>query len=157
MKKHSPAAAPPASPVAASIAARIARLTDALGEPLGEDPRLALYATALADTPDPLRGARHVRALAAFKYVEEGLFPHWNEEPPSETRAFWRAVEAAGLPFVRRDLLGEIGAKRRITSREHHDFATDAVGGAGLEGGSREAQAARLKQMIGAYQQGGRT
>lgn len=61
-----------------------------------------------------------------------------------------------GLPFVRRDLLGEIVAKGRITNREHYDYATDAVGLAGEEGGPSEEQAAKLKQMIGAYEKRGR-
>ncbi len=205
-KRATPVA--PTSPIAASIAARIARLTAALGEPFGEDPRLASYATALAETPDPRPGARppkddflarvdavlaaheialaivtkrcargdwenvthraaalfdvesirrgHVRTLAALKYAEEALFTQWNEGPLSETAAFWREVAAAGLPFERRDLLGEIVAKGRITTREHYDYATDAVGLAGEEGGPSEEQATKLKAMIGAYEKRGR-
>lgn len=115
---------------------------------------VAHRAAVLFDVESIRRG--HVRTLAALKYVEEALFTEWNECPLSETAEFWRGVAAAGLPFVRRDLLGEIVARGRITNREHYDFATDAVGLAGEEGGPSEAQAAKLKQMIGAYEKRGR-
>jgi hypothetical protein len=111
-------------------------------------------ASALFDVESIRRG--HVRTLAALKSIEEALFTQWNEGPLSETSAFWREVAAGGLPFVRRDLLGEIVAKGRITNREHYDYATDAVGLAGEEGGPSEEQAVKLKQMIGAYEKRGR-
>lgn len=115
---------------------------------------VAHRAAALFDVESIRRG--HVRTLGALKYLEEALFTEWNEGPLSETAEFWREVSSAGLPFARRDLLGEIVAKGRITNREHYDFATDAVGLAGEEGGPTEAQAAKLKQMIGAYEKRGR-
>jgi hypothetical protein len=111
-------------------------------------------AAALYDVELIRRG--HVRSLTGLKDLEAAFFTQWYESPPSETAAFWRAVEAAGLPFARRDLLAEIVAKGRITSRDHYEFATDAVGLAGEDGGPTEAQAAQLKAMIGAYERRGR-
>ena len=44
----------------------------------------------------------HVRTLTALKQLETEFFTEWNESPPRETKAFWKAIEQAGLPFARR-------------------------------------------------------
>jgi hypothetical protein len=57
-------------------------------------------ALALFDVESLRRG--HVRTLGALKQLETEFFTEWNESPPRETKAFWKAIEQAGLPFARR-------------------------------------------------------
>ena len=57
-------------------------------------------ASALFDVESLRRG--HVRTLTALKQLETEFFTEWNESPPRETKAFWKAIEQAGLPFARR-------------------------------------------------------
>jgi len=94
----------------------------------------------------------HVRSVAALKDIEVALLTEWHESSGPETAAFWRRVEAAGLPYVKRDILGEILQRGKITSREHYDFVTDSIVILEQEGTIDAAQATRLAQMLGAYE-----
>ncbi len=95
----------------------------------------------------------HVRTTSRLKYLETAFFTEWNEGPLSETKEFWEAVRLAGLPYARRDLLGEIFARGRIASREHYEFAIDVIGIAEDEGLLSSHQVEQLGRWIGAYEQ----
>ncbi|HWE21964.1 MAG TPA: hypothetical protein VG758_33115, partial [Hyphomicrobiaceae bacterium] len=76
----------------------------------------------------------HVRTMTGLRSMEAAFFTEWNEGPPAEARGFWQAIEQAGLPYARRDLLAEIFSRKRITSRDHYEFAVDVIGAAQDEG-----------------------
>ena len=70
----------------------------------------------------------HVRTMTGLRDLETAFFTSWNEGPPAETREFWKAVQHAALPYIRRDLLAEIFNRRRIPSRADYEFAVDIYG-----------------------------
>lgn len=94
----------------------------------------------------------HIRTMKALRSLETAFFTSWNEETPAKTQGFWTAVQQAGLPYVRRDLLGEIFNRGRIPSREHYAFAVDVIGVAEAEGLLDADQVERLGRWIAAYE-----
>ena len=90
--------------------------------------------------------------MTGLRDLETAFFTSWNEGPPAETRDFWKAVQHAALPYVRRDLLAEIFNRGRIPSREHYEFAVDIIGGAQNEGLLHADQVEQLGRWISAYQ-----
>jgi hypothetical protein len=94
----------------------------------------------------------HVRTMTGLRSMEAAFFTEWNEGPLAETRGFWQAIERAGLPYVRRDLLAEIFSRRRITSRGHYEFAVDVIGAAQDEGLLDPDQVEQLGAWISAYE-----
>jgi hypothetical protein len=94
----------------------------------------------------------HVRTMIRLRDLETAFFTQWNEGLPAETREFWKAVEHAALPYVRRDLLAEIINRGRIPSREHYEFAVDIIGGAQDEGLLDADQVEQLGRWISAYE-----
>lgn len=94
----------------------------------------------------------HVRTVAQLKFLEQAFFTEWNEGSPRNTMVFWRKIARAGLPYERRDLLAEILERGRITSREHYEFAVDAIGIAEDERGLSAAEVDALGRMIDAYE-----
>jgi len=58
--------------------------------------------------------------------------------------AVWEAVRRAGLPYARRDLLAEIFAQGRISSRAHYDLAVAYLVAAEQEGPAHSRRAGRL-------------
>jgi hypothetical protein len=107
-------------------------------------------ALALFDVESIRRG--HVRTVARLKVLEQAFFAEWNEGLPHNTMVFWRMIARAGLPYERRDLLAEILERGRITSREHYEFAVDAIGIAEDERGLSAAEVDTLGRMIDAYE-----
>lgn len=107
-------------------------------------------AAALFDVESIRRG--HVRTLTGLKHLEQAFFTRWNEEVSRKTLAFWREIARAGLPYERRDLMAEIFARGRIPSREHYEFAVDAIGIAEDESLLDADQVEALSRMIGAYE-----
>jgi hypothetical protein len=95
---------------------------------------------------------RHVRTMTGLRSMEAAFFTEWNEGPLAATRGFWQAIEQAGLPYARRDLLAEIFSRKRITSREHYEFAVDVIGAAPDEGLLDSDQVKRLGEWISAYE-----
>jgi hypothetical protein len=94
----------------------------------------------------------HVRTMTGLRSMETAFFTGWNEGPPAETSRFWQAMEQAGLPYARRDLLAEIFSRKRITSREHYEFAVDVIGAAQDEGLLDPDQVEQLGGWISAYE-----
>jgi hypothetical protein len=94
----------------------------------------------------------HVRTMTGLRDLETAFFTAWNEGPPAETREFWKAVQHAALPYVRRDLLAEIFNRGQIQSREHYEFAVDIIGGAQDEGLLHADQVEQLGRWISAYE-----
>jgi hypothetical protein len=84
--------------------------------------------------------------------MQAPFFTEWNEGLLAETRGFWQAIKQAGLPYARRDLLAEIFSRKRITSREHYEFAVDVIGAAPDEGLLDSDQAKQLGGWISAYE-----
>jgi hypothetical protein len=101
-------------------------------------------------------GSGDVHTLAQLRYLEDDFFIYWNEAPDSETRAFWEQVQAQGLPYQRVDHLGKILTRGRIASRTEYEFAVDSVVIAEQDGRLTSAEASRLAELIGAYEQGRR-
>jgi len=62
-------------------------------------------------------------------------------------------VAANGLPYERKDVLGDILARGRIRSSAEHEVAVDSLVAAQQEGRINEDQAATLSAMIGRYEQ----
>jgi hypothetical protein len=94
----------------------------------------------------------HVRTMSGLRGLETTFFTQWNEGPPAETGEFWKVVQHAGLPYVRRDLLAEIFNRGRIPSREHYEFAVDTIGVAQDEGLLHADQVEQLGRWISAYE-----
>lgn len=93
----------------------------------------------------------HVRGVKGLAYLEEAFFTYWHEAPFAQTRAFWKAVARAKLPFERRDRVGEILERGRIRNRYEYDLVMDLVGLVGADGPSRTART-QLNRMIAAYE-----
>ncbi len=89
--------------------------------------------------------AGHVRTIRGIADLETVLLTQWHEGAGPLVNAFWREVRAAGLSYVRRDLLAEIFAQKRIRTREQYDFAIDQISEVTPE------QAAALSEMIAGY------
>lgn len=94
----------------------------------------------------------HVRTMTGLRDLETAFFTSWNEGPLAETREFWKAVQGAALPYVRRDLLAEIFNRGRIPSRAHYEFAVDIIGVAQDEGLLHADQVGQLGRWISAYE-----
>ena len=94
----------------------------------------------------------HVRTMTGLRDLETAFFTSWNEGPLAETREFWKAVQDAALPYVRRDLLAEIFNRGRIPSRAHYEFAVDIIGVAQDEGLLHADQVGQLGRWISAYE-----
>lgn len=91
--------------------------------------------------------------LAGLRYLEHAFFTRFNEGSGPEVDEFWRRVAASGLPFERKELLGDILARGHIRTSAEHEVAVDSVVAARQEGRINEDQAATLSAMIGRYEQ----
>lgn len=118
--------------------------------PHGDWENMTHRAAALFNVESIRRG--HVRTVSQLKFLEQAFFTEWNEGPPRNTIVFWRKIARAGLPYERRDLLAEILERGRITSREHYEFAKDAIGFGEEERGLSATEVDALGRMIEAYE-----
>ena len=91
--------------------------------------------------------------LAGLRSAEDAFFTRFNEGSGPEVDEFWRRVAASGLPYERKDMLGDILARGHIRSSAEHEVAVDSVVVAQQEGRINEDQAAMLSAMIGRYEQ----
>ena len=91
--------------------------------------------------------------LAGLRSLEHAFFTRFNEGSGPEVDEFWRRVAASGLPYERKDVLGDILARGRIRSSAEHEVAVDSLVAAQREGRINEDQAATLSAMIGRYEQ----
>ena len=63
----------------------------------------------------------------ALKYYEDDFFIYYNEGSGEEVEMFWKRIQEEGLPFQRKDILGKILKKKKISKREDYDFAIDTM------------------------------
>jgi hypothetical protein len=91
--------------------------------------------------------------LAALRSLENAFFTRFNEGSGPEVDEFWRRVAASGLPYERKDVLGDILSRGQIRSSAEYEVAVDSVVVAQQVGRINEDQAAALSAMIGRYEQ----
>jgi hypothetical protein len=91
--------------------------------------------------------------LAGLRSLEHAFFTRFNEGSGPEVDEFWRRVAASGLPYTRKDVLGDILARGHIRSDAEFEVAVDSVVVAQQEGRIDEDQAAKLSVIIGRYEQ----
>jgi hypothetical protein len=98
-------------------------------------------------TPEPLFA--NLRSLA---YLEDAFFTYWNEASGEHIERFWQRVRERGLPFQRRDVVGEILSRGRINKPDGHrldrDPAADWKNIAG-RGGHAEQHARPVREAFG--------
>src|SRR5262249_62415119 len=80
--------------------------------------------------------------VAGLRALEHAFFTRFNEGSGPEVEEFWRRVAASGLPYERKDVLGDILARGHIRSSAEHEVAVDSVVVAKQEGRINEDQAA---------------
>lgn len=93
----------------------------------------------------PELGFATVSSLAS---LEADFFTYWNEGAGRDMEAFWREIERRRLPFRRRDVVAEVLARGRITSREDYDTVTDLIS----DDRFSDAEKQKLGSMLGAYE-----
>ena len=84
--------------------------------------------------------------LASLAYLETDFFTYWNEAAGKHVERFWREVAKRKLPFERHDVIGDILARGRISSRIEYELAVDAVGVLAA------AKQRKLSKLIGDYE-----
>ena len=94
----------------------------------------------------------HVRSVAGLKDLEVALLTEWYESAGRGTDAFWRQIEKARIPYVKRNVIEEIFKLGRIRSREQYDFAVDTIGVLEEDGVIDNSQARDLARMIGEFE-----
>ena len=115
-------------------------------------------ATALRnDAPWPLESATKQMALhpelgyqsmSSLASLETTFFTYWHEGAGKDVDAFWQEVQRQGLPYRRRDVVAEVLARGKITSRGDYETVTDLISGEHLS----EAEKAKLGSLLGAYE-----
>lgn len=125
-------------------------LLEAAERGLGEAPHLLAFGRECLDLGRSAEGP--LRRVASLRQLRADYLTYWNEASGPHVDAFWEAVRAAGLDLQRRDILGEILRRGRITSVEAYEVAVDQIVVARQEGRLTEAQAADLARWIGDYE-----
>lgn len=136
----------PTSSPSKSYVTRANALAEAaqLATEIGPRSMLRLHRSIRASALHPDLGFATVSSLAS---LEPTLFTFWNESHGPHVATFWREIARRGLPFRRRDVIGEVLARGRITNRNDYDTVTDLIADEQLTATQRR----RLDSMLGAY------
>lgn len=92
------------------------------------------------------------RVIAGLKQLEADFLTYWNEASGEHADEFWRRVAAAGLPFVRRDLVREALNRGRIRSLEEYEAIVDGLVVLEQLGKVTPAETEALGEMIARYE-----
>jgi hypothetical protein len=92
------------------------------------------------------------QTLAGLRHLETAFFTYWNESAGPHVDRFWAQVAAEGLPFERKDVLGDVLRRGRINNAGEHEVVVDHLVVAEQEGRITADEAARLSTYIGDYE-----
>jgi hypothetical protein len=94
-----------------------------LGAPQGE--MLAFERREIKDralAPEP-----PFATLESLAYLEDAFFSYWNEASGEHIERFWRLLREQGLPFRRRDVVGEVLKRGHIEDDIEYQHVTDGI------------------------------
>jgi hypothetical protein len=86
--------------------------------------------------------------LRSLAYLEDAFFTYWNEASGEHVERFWRRVTDRGLPFQRRDVVGEVLSRGRINNDIEYQMITDSIVIQHQVGKISPAEADRLSNML---------
>jgi len=95
---------------------------------------------------DPPIGRRSLDQL------ESDLLLAWNESTGPDANAFWKRLEEASLPYLRRDVLREILERRKIRNRVEYDLLADTMEERAENGSITQDERGRLRAMMNQYE-----
>jgi len=85
--------------------------------------------------------------------IVSDFLTYYNEGGGPDVDEFWRRVQEAGLPFERKDVLGNVLKRDRIRTRSEYDIVVDTAIPASQTGRITEEQCLRLLQLAEEYEQ----
>lgn len=91
------------------------------------------------------------QSMASLASLETTFFTYWHEGTGKDVDAFWQEIERKGLPYRRRDVVAEVLARGKITSRGDYETVTDLISDERLS----PAQKAKLGALLAAYESAG--
>lgn len=137
----------PTTSPSAAYSARANALAEAVQLAIDIGPRdmRAFHESTRAMALHPELGFATISSLAS---LETAFFTYWNEGHGAKVDKFWREVARRKLPFKRRNVVGEVLARGRITNRGDYETVTDLLCDEHLTAAQRN----RLDAMLGAYE-----
>jgi hypothetical protein len=90
--------------------------------------------------------------LRSLAYLEDAFFTYWNETSGEHIERFWQRVTERGLPFQRRDVVGEILSRGRINNDIEYQTVTDSIVIQQQMGRISPAEEDRLSSMLGQFE-----
>jgi hypothetical protein len=110
----------------------------------GDDP----WTLELATKQMALHPGLGFESMSSLASLETAFFTYWYEGAGDDVDAFWREVERQGLPFRRRDVVAEVLARGKITSRGDYETVTDLISDERFS----PAEKAKLGALLEAYE-----
>ena len=101
---------------------------------------------------DALHPEHQYKNLTSLKYDEVAVFTYFLESKGEMIEYFWRRIKEAGLDYPREDKLAKIFQRGKIKGRIEWEYANDVIVAAEQEGRITEAEAMRLSEMIGEFE-----
>jgi len=92
------------------------------------------------------------RNLVSLKYDEVEVLTFFNEGSGPTVEYFWKRIAEEGLPYQRKDVLGDVLKRGRIRTRQEYDVIVDTYIPAQQEGRITSEQAIALGSMIEDYE-----
>lgn len=129
-------------------------------------PRAALESEDGLANPSSAQYARWVKGLArralepepafanlkSLAFLEDAFFTFWNESTGAHVRRFWHSIAERGLPFERKDIVGDVLLRGRIRTRIEYDHVTDGLVVLRQEGKISATEQRRLSAMLDEYE-----
>ena len=91
-------------------------------------------------------------SLASLASLETAFFTYWHEGAGKDVDAFWLEVQRQRLPYQRRDVVAEVLARGKITTRGDYETVTDLISDERFSA----AEKAQLGALLAAYESSAR-
>jgi hypothetical protein len=90
--------------------------------------------------------------LRSLAYLEDAFLTYWHEASGKHIERFWQLVAERGLPFQRKDVVGEVLRRGRIRNDFEYQTITDSIVIQQQIGKLSRAEADRLAKMLGQFE-----
>jgi len=91
----------------------------------------------------------------ALNYFENDFFTYYNEGSGEDVEMFWKAIKEEGLPFERKDIIGKILKKKKLSKHEDYEYIMDVIQSFYEEGKLTDEDVAKLNKFVSDYEKRG--
>mgnify|MGYP000898614227 CR=1 FL=1 len=91
----------------------------------------------------------------SLRYYENDFFIYYNEDSGEDVEMFWKAINEEGLPFERKDIIGKILKKKKLSKHEDYEYIMDVIQPLYEEGKLTDEDVEKLNKLIDDFEKRG--